>query len=226
MKNNKKSMIFIACLSLVIALLFFASYCAFDEYSKTAPAMLSWVSLFFSNYIVLVIGVLLTFLLNGFYVAENHRCKFNIGVFLAFSPFILILIFTYTAVNKSIYSIQSGVPVDFENNLWLENIVFPIIVSTISSIGLAMISALVSNSPDQDKAVRREIVESCTNEPTSCPTIIRVRVHLAVSPVSRYCCKKRKCKSRTPLRIPCRSHRSLQSSYYIHRENNDNRLLE
>ena len=100
------------------------------------------------------------------------------------------------------------------------------VVSTISSIGLAMISALVSNSPDQDKAVRREIVESCTNEPTSCPTIIRVRVHLAVSPVSRYCCKKRKCKSRMPLRVPCRSHRSLQSSYYIHRENNDNRLLE
>lgn len=150
MQSNKSCKLLVTLGSIIILLLIISRYL----YDITTPEMLPWVALFFSNCIVLLVGIFLVAWINGLYIAENSPCKRRSGLFLIIAPFILMLIFICTDMYKVICSILSDIPVDLENNSWLKSMLLPTVVSVVPTIGLSIISTLVSRSPEKGKDVQ------------------------------------------------------------------------
>ena len=150
MPNNKSRKMLVFFCIVLVALLLFSKHL----YNTTIPEMLPWVALFFSNCIVLLVGIFLVMQLNGLYVSENNPRRCRLGLLLIIAPFIFMLIFIRTDMYKVNFSILSAIPVDLENNSWHKSMLLPTFVSCVPTIGLSLISTLVSRSPDKDKDVQ------------------------------------------------------------------------
>ena len=210
MQNDKSRKVLITILSIAIVALLIASYYLYSSYSETAPAMLSQISLFFSNCVVLMLGVLLILSLNGFYITENRSHKYSIGVILIFATLIGAIIYICMRLCQTICGITCGMPIASADNSWCQSVLIPTVVSAILSVGLALISDSVCSLPCKGKERQREMLERHTNESTFSPITIRVHTHLTTSSIPRYRRKKQKSKGKGKISsgISCRRRHS------------------
>ena len=129
----RKAMIFLLTFTALILLAI--SHCLYNNYSEIAPSLLHHISLFFSNYIVLVASILFPLLIqffrNKFRTLKIWKHRGVLGVCIAFAPFVIELIIFTHVVNNDIPTVSADAT-------WSQNIFFPTAVSIMSSLGLSL----------------------------------------------------------------------------------------
>lgn len=137
------------------ALLAFGCY-YYNENIVEAPAMTSMVSLFISNYTLLMIGLAIVLYFNGFDVAEKKTYVFYKGVFFIFAPIFAIAVLIALAYKMELSGQGGELLMLLLDNGYRQNLLIPTVLSAVSAYGVALISDSAYNKREQTRQNKKK----------------------------------------------------------------------
>lgn len=121
-----------------------------------APAMTSMVSLFISNYTLLMIGLAIVLCFNGFDVAEKKTCVFYKGVIFIAVSFLVIVRLIVAACKIELGGQECELLMHLLDNGYCQNLLIPTVLSAASAYGVALISDSAYNKREQTRRNKKK----------------------------------------------------------------------
>lgn len=153
LNKNCKRCIILALAAASLLMLFF-SYLLYRD-NSTVPEMLSQITSFFSNYILIMVGLDIILILDGFDVAKEKSRKYYIGLFLILFSIVTSVILVSIRIYNIDQCYSGASSASFEYGGWQQDMLIPTALSILSSIGLGLVSNAACNLQNKRKSKKK-----------------------------------------------------------------------